>query len=655
MRNLTDFFVFMLTVMAAQNGVQGQELVVQIQADHVVHPVSRYLAGACIEDVNHEIYGGIYSQMIFGESFQEPATSASIPGFTKDDLQISGMWRAVRRGSAAGRFSIVSERPFVGGQSQQLTFDSGEGEWGIENQGLNHWGMSFATGKSYEGYVWARAEKKTELAAALESRDGSRVYAQTRLIVASNEWQRLDFTLTPDAMDLAGRFTLNLKQPGSVTLGHAFLQPGAWGRFKGLPVRTDVAEGLIGQGVTVLRYGGSMVNADGYKWKNMIGPRDRRPPYAGTWYRYSSDGWGILDFMDFCEAAGFEYIPDFNIGETPQDMADFVEYAKGAADSKWGQRRVAEGHPQPYHLHYIELGNEERVNAQYAAKFEKLAKAIWEKDRDIILVVGDFAYNKQIQDPLNFSGADSGITNLAGQRQILELAKANGREVWFDVHVWTDHPVPGNTSLAGMFSFADALDKLAYGARQKVVVFELNANNHAQQRALANAQAILAIERDGRIPIVASANGLQPDGQNDNGWNQGLLFLNPSHVWLQPSGYLTQMLSQHYLPQMVKCDFVGARGSLEAVATRSENGKTLVLQAVNPGDLDVTAQIHIAGFMPVLPAAQVTELSGPPEAVNTASQMEAIAPKKSEWPRELNGASNRHAFPPHSVTVMQFE
>ena len=122
MRILTDFFVFMLTVMAAQNGVQGQELVVQIQADHVVHPVSRYLAGACIEDVNQEIYGGIYSQMIFGESFQEPATSASIPGFTKDDLQISGMWRAVRRGSAAGRFSIVSERPFVGGQSAAIDF-----------------------------------------------------------------------------------------------------------------------------------------------------------------------------------------------------------------------------------------------------------------------------------------------------------------------------------------------------------------------------------------------------------------------------------------------------------------------------------------------------------------------------------------------------
>ena len=69
-----------------------------------------------------------------------------------------------------------------------------------------------------------------------------------------------------------------------MVLGHAFLQPGEWGRFKGLPVRRDVAKGLIDQGITVLRYGGSMVNNGGYKWKKMIGPRYHRPPYAGTWY-----------------------------------------------------------------------------------------------------------------------------------------------------------------------------------------------------------------------------------------------------------------------------------------------------------------------------------------------------------------------------------
>ena len=170
-----------------------------------------------------------------------------------------------------------------------------------------------------------------------------------------------------------------------------------------------------------------MVNKAGYKWKNMIGPRDRRPPYSGTWYRYSSNGWGIPDFMSFCEAADFEYVPAFNMGETPQDMADFIDYAKAGADSEWGRRRAADGHPTPYSLRYLELGNEERVDDKYAEKFEALAAAIWAKDPKMILVVGDFAYDKPIDNPFNFAGAASGITTLAGTPAHPAICKATRR------------------------------------------------------------------------------------------------------------------------------------------------------------------------------------------------------------------------------------
>jgi alpha-L-arabinofuranosidase len=569
--------------------------------------------------------------------------------------EISRMWRAIRRGTAAGRFAIVSEHPFAGGQSQQLSFDTGEGQWGVENQGLNRWGMSFVAGKTYDGYVWVRAEKPTTLFVAMESRDGSRIYAEAPLALTSRDWQRLDFTLTPGAADKAGRFALKLKQPGSIALGHAFLEPGEWGRFKGLPVRRDVAEGLIDQGVTVLRYGGSMVNNGGYKWKKMIGPRDRRPPYSGTWYGYSSNGWGIPDFMAFCEAAGFQYVPAFNLDETPQDMADFIEYAKGPTESAWGRRRAADGHPRPFRLRYMELGNEERVDEHYAAKFEALAKAIWAKDPEVILVVGDFAYDRPVQDPFHFSGAASGITSLAGQQRILQVAKQHHREVWFDVHVGTEYPVKVNSSLDGMFSFTDALAKIARGAKHKVVVFEFNAGNHAQKRALANALAINAIERDGRVPIVTSANCLQPDGQNDNAWDQGLLFLDPSQVWLQPPGYVTQMLSRNYLPQLVRCHWTGAEGALDVNGKRSDDGRTLVIAVVNSSGNAVPAQIRMEGFVPGKPVAQVWELSGPLESVNTADKPRAVTPRPRQWKHGIKEGRTAYAFPPHSFTVVRFE
>src|ERR1017187_4080965 len=451
-----------IAAMTTACGAWSDEAVVRVHADEPAHRISRYLTGACIEDVNHEIYGGVYSQMIFGESFQEAAPKNSSTG-------ISSMWRELRRGAVEGDCSIETNEPFAGHQSQRVTFLNGHGEMGIENQGLNRQGMAFVKDRPYEGYVWVRAGKPTGLYVALESRDGATVYAEQRLETSGSRWQRLDFFLTPSASDEAGRFALKLKEPGSVVAGHAFLEPGEWGRFKGLPVRKDVVNGLMDQGITVLRYGGSMVNHGQYRWNKMTGPRDRRPPYQGTWYAHSSNGWGIPDFLELCDAAGFQAIPDFNIHETAQDMSDFLEYANGPADSDWGRRRVADGHPQPYALKYLELGNEERVDDAYASKFEALAKVLWAKDPEIILVVGDFSYPRRIQDVQHFSGADSGITSLSGHERILRLAKEYKREVWFDVHVWTEGPRP-DSSLDGAFSFCDALDKIADGAAHKVVI-----------------------------------------------------------------------------------------------------------------------------------------------------------------------------------------
>src|ERR1043165_6789715 len=347
-------FLALLTLLLIANASRSEDVVLDVHADQPLHAVSRNLTGVCIEDVNHEIYGGLYSQMIFGESFQEPPPSPVIAGFsryggawavrdnavaingadgpklvsthapfkdgsagvelfladkkgenaallvrldkagigadnfvgyevalhanrqtvmlgrhvknferlkelpcdvptghwialevrlsgsvieilvdgksvlthddgahalpagtvglrpwhrearyrnlwvkasekreelpfvqTQDEMPVSHMWRPVRSGTAKGRCELTTEQPFTGTQSQLVSFDSGEGEWGLENQGLNHWGMHYTAGKAYEGYVWVRAAKPTDLIAALESRDGTRVYAQTPLQVTS--------------------------------------------------------------------------------------------------------------------------------------------------------------------------------------------------------------------------------------------------------------------------------------------------------------------------------------------------------------------------------------------------------------------------------------------------------------------------------------
>jgi hypothetical protein len=623
----------------------GQGATITVHADQVQHRLSRYLTGACIEDVNHELYGGIDSQMIFGESFAEPA-----PEHTSSDGGVSGAWRTFRRKTADGKFSLETQTPFVRNQSQQITFASGTGEIGIENEGLNRRGMYFVKDRKYEGYIFARSESPTEVFVSLESRDGQSVYAQKRLKVSSREWQRLDLTLKPSRADTTGRFAISLNRPGSVTLGYAFLQAGPWGRFKGLPVRKDVAQGLLDQGITVLRLGGSMVNAAEYRWKNMIGPRAHRPPYSGWWHPHSSNGWGIFEFLSFCEASGFAAVPAVNADETPQDMADFIEYANGPADTAWGRKRAEDGHPKPYHLKYLEIGNEEKVNENYWRKFKPVAEAIWGRDPSIILVVGDFAYGKPIQDPFNFSGAAGGVSNLAAQQKILRLAKQHDREVWFDVHIGTEGPRP---DFGGTFSYIDALDKISEGSKHRVVIFEFNAGNHSQRRALANAAAINAVERDGRLPIATSANCLQPDGQNDNNWDQGLLFLNNSRVWLQPPGYVTQMISGNYEPLAVKSEVTSPGDILDLSAKRSEDGKTLVLQVVNFSDQKAASVLIFEGFAPEEPFAQVQTLAGPLDARNTAENPELIEPSSIEWRHGLQDGRASYTFPADSFTVIR--
>lgn len=633
----TFFLVGMVIVLAT--AARAQDATITVQADHVLHSLSPWLTGACIEDVNHEIYGGIYSQMIFGESFQEPP---------QNHVQISGMWDAVRGGSATGNCSLEMANPFVGAQSQRLSFTGGAGEFGIANRGLNRWGLSFLKGKSYDGHLEVRTDVPAELWVALESTDGSRVYAERRLMVSGNGWRRLDFTLKPSANDTNGRFVIELKQPGSVVLGYAFLEPGAWGRFHGLPVRKDVAEGLVRAGITVLRYGGSMVNAPEYHWSHMTGPRDRRPPYDGHWYRYSTDGWAIPDFLDFCEAAHFLGVPDININESLDDITKLIQYVNGPATSPGGAQRVADGHRKPYGLRYIELGNEERVDDSYFQKFKPLAETIWALDTNITIVVGDFAYSHTITDAFNFDGADSHITTLEAQQKILRLAKQHGRAVWFDLHVNTDGPTPG-PSLAGMFSYDDAMRQIADGADYRVLVFELNAGNHSQRRALANALALNAAARDGRLPIVTSANCLQPDGQNDNGWDQGLLFLNPSQVWLQPPGYVTQMFSRHYEPLEVAS---AATGDLDVSAERSKDDCTLILRVVNASGALKTAAINVSGF--AAERSTVEQLAGPLDAVNTAQAPDNIKAVPAPEIHFTNGKAP-YAFPPYSVTVITLQ
>lgn len=208
-------------------------------------------------------------------------------------------------------------------------------------------------------------------------------------------------------------------------------------QFHGLPVRADIANALVAEGVTFLRYGGTMINVPGYRWKNMIGDPDKRPPYTGNWYPYSTNGFGIFDFLNFCEAAHIQPAFAINIEESAQDCADLADYLTAPITSPWGRRRAADGHRPPYQVHFIEIGNEESLGGDdpaayrhYAERFRAIAQAIHGRSPKLKLVCAAWwrPYSPNME-------------------QVFRAV--DGEAAAWDLHVWADAPRSGDSTGAG--------------------------------------------------------------------------------------------------------------------------------------------------------------------------------------------------------------
>lgn len=599
-----------------------------------------------LEDVNHEIYGGIYSQMVFGEAFQEPP----------DAQGVSDMWSAETTGSAQGGFAPDTTAPDKGDRSQQITFTGGVGSVGVANRGLNREGLSVVGGRDYDGMVTLRAAGTQLVRLSFQSADGSVTYAATTLTVNSDTWHTYPFALTANGSDTHAQFAVQLVAPGTVDAGYAFVEPGAWGRYDNLPVRKDVAEALKAEGVTALRYGGSAINAPTYRWKTMIGAPADRPVTTGTWYPYESNGFGIFDFLNLAQALGVQAVPTINVNETPQDISDLMDYLLAPTSNPWGARRAADGHPAPYTIDRLELGNEEAVDDTYWQKFQALAPIIWHKDPAMRIVVGDFSYADVITDPFHFTGAPL-ITSLAAHQKILALAKAQHAEVDFDVHIWTEQTSNVLQEVKALDSYVHWLKQLGQGATFKVVVFELNANSHGVERALANAYAINQLARRGNdVDVVSSANALQVDGQNDNGWDQGLIFLNQSAVWEQPPYYVEQMNAQDHQPWAVASTVSGGESyTADATAAVSSDGHQLTVHVVNTLPVPRRYTLDLAGLQRTSDTVAVTTLTGQPNATNTFADPTFVAPTRTVLSTGGLGNSVTVTVAPNSYTTFDLQ
>lgn len=341
----------------------------------------------------------------------------------------------------------------------------------------------------------------------------------------------------------------SVPEMGSIRIGYVSLQPGEWGRFNGLPVRKDSAETLLRMGVTMFRAGGSFAQNDRYFWKDWIGtskPWTRKP---FRWRHSLVSGWGPFEIMQLGEKLGIDVIlttAACSSSMTADDFGDLVEYCYGDPDkSKWGHiRAVEDNHPEPYHLKYIELGNEQQnINfVEQVLTMEARARSMGLPNQTIT-----YFY------PWGGGGAGTGGPKDPKERQAAAMAIQNGTgaKIAADLHVYATGGLEANMKLLADASLG--------GNGWDDANLETNCGEHTHGRGLSEAQDLIRFMMDktagknGRLLGRAGSFCMERSGFNEGGWNdQGLIFFLPNMTWIQPPGYVHMMVSEAWQPYTLK-------------------------------------------------------------------------------------------------------
>jgi alpha-N-arabinofuranosidase len=387
MRNL--IFIHLLLGSCLITGAlsaQTVKLTLDLGKEGVV--VSPTLYGLMTEEINHSYDGGLYAELIRNRIF-------------KDNPRTPDNWSLLEEGGGKGTMQLDTHQPINDALTVCLKLDVGEhaGRVGIVNEG--YWGIPVKPKTTYRASFYARAggESAGPLTVSIESNDGKVVYATAPVIVSGTTWKKYEATLqTGDvAPTAAAHFVISTKAAGIYWFNLVSLFPPTYNnRPNGN--RIDIMQLLADMKPGFLRFpGGNYLEGDlfatRFPWKKTLGGLEERPGHPGCWSYPSSDGMGLLEFLEWCEDLKMQPLLAVYAGYTLKKdhmdagpfLAPFVdealeeiEYVIGDVHTKWGARRAQDGHPQPFVLNYVEVGNEDGFDqsGSYDLRFGQFYDAI---------------------------------------------------------------------------------------------------------------------------------------------------------------------------------------------------------------------------------------------------------------------------------------
>ncbi len=506
-----SFFVFVaLSPVINAANIEKATIEITIQADKPGAKISPTLYGANLEEINHALEGGLYAERIRNRSFEE---SDKLDG-----------WEAVGGAEAAIDLTKpISEKNL---RSIRVTVKNAQNA-GVANSG--NWGVTIAKDAAYDLSLFARAEKDFSggLTVALVSEDGKTVYAEKQFDSLTTDWKNYKLALTPNASDPKAKLALYLSKPGTAWLDMVSLFPQKTWKNRSNIVRQDLAELIAEMQPGFIRFSAGCGHprqklADSFLWKKTIGDISERLNQFSPWGYFTTNGFGFHEYLQFCEDAGAEPILVLNSGitreeKTPlnqmneyvQDALDAIEYSVGPETSRFGKLRAEAGHPQPFNLHYVEIGDCQMGEA-YRERFGLFFDAIKKQYPQLKIATFDRGVlsPKQKPDVITeriFAGADF----------FIRQAKK------YDSYDRNDPKI-----LVGAFAATRQAGK---------------GNLHA---AVAEAAFLTGLERNADV-VTGAAYAPLLANVNDQKWSPALIRFNGAQVYATPSYYVQKMFSEN--------------------------------------------------------------------------------------------------------------
>src|SRR5690606_18126088 len=606
--------------------------------------ISEQLIGVFYEDINYAADGGIYGELIQNRDFEYHPSERKY-----NDPN----WNALTAWDVDTEHRIDSTQPIHVNNKHYLVLQPKQAGATVRNHGYA--GIAVKAGEKYDLSLFAKALSGANVLAISLKDDSGKSYGTTSVKINGTSWKKHKAVIK--AKEAGDQLFLEIKiqKPSAIALDMVSLFPRNTFNNRTNGLRQDLAQVIADINPKFVRFpGGCVAHGDGleniYNWKHTVGPLEARIPQRNIWGYHQSVGLGYFEYFQFCEdidatpipiiAAGVPCqnsstggagqqcgLPMEEMDAYIQDILDLIQWANGPADSKWGSVRAKAGHPKPFNLKYIGIGNEDLISDVFIERFTMIYNAIQKAHPEITVIgtVGPFS---------------SGSDYEEGWRLADELDIPMVDEHYYQPPGWFIHNQ----------DFYDTYDR----SKSKVYLGEYAAHLPGRpnniETALSEALYLTSIERNGDIVEMSSyAPLLAKEGSTQ--WNPDLIYFDNSQVHLTPGYYVQKLFGNHggtlYFDHQLKLSNnsgdVKKRVAVSSVLDESSN--ELIIKLVNLLPVAVETQLDLDGFSLAPRSASMYTLSGHPDD-------ESATPQKSEVDLDNSKSFN---LKPYSLQVIRIK